>query len=412
MKRIFILDRFYFPDEQATSIYLTELTRALQGEFDFEILCGPPLVISEEGLLRSARNDVIARRSIGRRSNLSIYQVPCFQLPKRFLLARALNDLSFLFMAMMCSLFVRKPDLVVTQTSPPGVWWVGCLLSRWHRARWVHVFQDVFPDNLQALSRNKTGFIFSFLDKISSFPTRRADQIIAVGEDMKNILIQKGFSALKIRQIHNWVDLNFIRPLPKKNSFSERHQVVDKFVVLYAGNLGRVHNFEDLLEAAEKLRDYPEIVFLIVGEGALKKQIIRQIKSRELTNIHLIPFEPRSHLAIVLATADLNVVLLRKGMAGLSVPSKVYSILASGRPILACLEEESDVAKMVRVAQAGFVVPPGHSEELAQVILKVFQSNARNQYGANARRYAERKDFQKQAFRDYTQTFHEVLEER
>ncbi len=399
MKQILLVDRFFFPDEQPTAVYLTELTIGLKGQFQFDVLCGPPLVTQETNSV----NPPPAR----------VFQVPCFKFSKRFLFSRSLNDLSFLFSVFLRGLFLPRPDLVLSQTSPPGVWWIGFLLSRWHRARWVHVFQDIFPDNLIALRGGKKGILFSCLDLIGNFPLRQADRMLTVGEDMKNRLVKKGLPVEKIAQIHNWVDLNFIRPLPKKNSFSERHQFVDSFVVLYAGNLGRVHNFEDLLGVAERLKSHVKIRFVLVGEGAMKGNLQRECVRRELPNVTLLPFEPRSRLSEVLATADVSVILLRKGMAGLSVPSKIYSIFASGRPVLACVENESDVASLVRESNSGFVIPHGKVDEWVERIKSLFENpGLKEKLGQNARRFAEEKDFQKKAFQNYENVFSSLLDRK
>ena len=395
-KKILILDRFYFPDEQATSIYLTELVQGLSNQFEFHILCGPPAVVTEKNPHPHPAGQ--------------IFQVPCLHLPKSSLFARFISEASFLLACFLRGLFLTRPDLLVTQTSPPGIWWVGFLLSRWHRTPWVQIFQDIFPDNLKVFSNHRNGFFFSLLERVSSSPFKKTDQMVAVGEDMKKRLVQKGLSRAKITVIQNWVDLDFITPLPKRNSFSEKLQLADQFVVLYAGNFGRVNNFEDFLGAAKGFQSSPEVVFLMVGGGALREELLREVQSQAFTNVRIVPFEPRSRLSEVLATADVSVVLLRKGMAGLSVPSKIYSILASGRPILACTEETSDIARLVREAEAGFVVPPGEPEAFARAVKELLQNPAlRQKFGANARNFAEEQDFKKQSMQDYEKLFRAEL---
>lgn len=253
-------------------------------------------------------------------------------------------------------------------------------------------------------------FFFSLLDRLNSFFLKKADRIMVIGKDMKKKFLSKGLSSRQIVRTCDWVDLKFIRAAAQKNSFSEKYQVADKFVVLYAGNFGRTQNFEDILDTAETLRPHPEIIFLLVGEGAVKEWIIRQCLFRELTNVRVAPFESRSRLPEVLAAADVSVILLRKGMAGLSMPSKVYSILASARPILACVEEESDIARITREAQAGFVIPPGNPKEFVKAIIALLQNpDLKRRLGENARRFAEARDFQAQALLDYKRTFREVL---
>ncbi len=409
--RVLFLDRFYFPDEQATSVYLTELTEALQNRFQIEVLCGPPGIVTEK---RRSSDPLtlspLPLRGRGEGEGGGVHQVPCLRFPKSLLFARLLNDFSFLFMALLRGLFVPKPSLIISQTSPPGIWWIGFLLSRWHGSRWIHVSKDIFPDSLKVLSRSPNTLLISFLDQISSLPLKRADQIVVIGEDMRNVFLRKGFSSDRIFKIYDWVDLEFIRPLSKKNPFSMKYRIEDKFVVMYAGNFGRTHNFEDLLAAAEELRQTREIIFVLVGEGALKEKLAREVGFRELTNILTVSFEPRAKLPEVLAAADLSVILLKKGMAGLSVPSKIYSLLASGRPVLACVDPASDIARIVRESSSGFVIPPGNSTELAASIKTLFENRPlREELGNNARRFVEDRDFKASAFRRYGELFREVL---
>ena len=394
--RILFLDRFYFPDEQATSIYLTELINALSARFHIEVLCGPPAVVTDQKNFSSSAS--------------RIYEAPCLTLPKRILFARFLNDLSFLFSALVRGLFLQKPVLLVSQTSPPGVWWIGFILSRWYGSGWIHVSNDIFPDNFGVLSGLQKSKLFNGLSRFILYPLKKSNRIIVIGHDMKEKLAAKGINPEKIYKSHHWTDLNFIKPLPKKNNFGKKYGLEGKFVVLYAGNFSRIHNFEDLLDTAEDLKDYGEILFLLVGEGALKEKLIEESRRRNLKNILFAPFEPRSRLPEVLAVADASVILLRRGMAGLSVPSKIYSILASGRPVLALVDEESDIARIVRESNAGFVFPPGNPSKSAEAILKLSEEPSLGiRLGSNARNYMEEKNFQAAAFRDTENIFEETI---
>lgn len=394
--RVLILDRFYFPDEQATAVYLTELVTAFSEKFEFEVICGSPEVVTE--------------KKIHPTPWLKTHKVFCPKFPKRFLLARVLNDLVFLVLSLFQGLSLRRPDLVVSQTSPPAVWWIGFLISRWHRTRWVQVLQDIFPDNLKCLNGHRNGGFLSLLEPLSSLPLRQSDRIVVVGQDMKDRLLRKGYAPQQINCIQNWSDTNFVHPLPRENFFRRKYKLENKFIALYAGNFGRIHNFEDLLGTAEALKRHTELVFVMVGEGAMKEKLVQECQKRRIENLLIAPFEPRSRLPEVLAAADVSLVLLRRGMAGLSVPSKIYSILASGRPTIACLEEESDIARIVRESNSGFVVPPGDTQEFVRAVqLLRADPEMKEDLGRNARDYAETQDFKALAFRDYEQVFLSAL---
>ena len=395
MKRILIIDRFFFPDEQATSVYLTELTTLLATKFHFQVLSGPPAVVTEKSTPPPP---------------VQVFQVSCLHLPKRFLWGRLMSDVSFLLTALIRGLFLPRPDLMVSQTSPPGIWWVVFVLSRWHRTPWIHISKDVFPDNLIAMRPGKKSFFLSLLKKLSDFPLKRAVRTVVIGEDMKKKFLEKGLPESSLFKICDWVDPNFIKPLPKSVFWNASFDGRSKFVVLYAGNFGRSHNFEDLLGAAENLKNNPKIHFTLVGDGSMKKSLENEARDRGLPNFSIVSFEPRSRLPLVLASADASVILLRKGLAGLSVPSKIYSILAAGRPVIACVDEQSDIAEMVKESNSGFVVPPGNISKFVKVIRCLAgNSKLRIQMGKNARRYAEEKDFKTRALQGYQRVFNMVL---
>ena len=164
--KVLILDRFFFPDEQATSVYLTELVEGLSSSFEFTVLSGPPVVVTEN----------LKKKPLGAK----IFQVPSFRFSKPRLFFRFLNDLSFLKIALLKGLFLPRPHLLLSQTSPPGIWWVGFLLSRWHRVPWIHVSKDVFPENLRVLAEGRAPFLFQLLEKINRWVLKKADRVLVI----------------------------------------------------------------------------------------------------------------------------------------------------------------------------------------------------------------------------------------
>jgi colanic acid biosynthesis glycosyl transferase WcaI len=198
-----------------------------------------------------------------------------------------------------------------------------------------------------------------------------------------------GVSDAKTVLIYDWVDTDLIQPMSRENSFSREHGLVDSFVVLYAGNIGLSQGLENVLTAAEKLSGVAEIRFVFVGDGAGRERLEKDAAKRGLTKVLFIPFQPRARLPEVLATADVSLVILQKGIGSGSLPSKSYSILASGRPLLASVDTESDMARLVERSQGGICVPPEDPEALAQAI-RTLKANPlqREKFGINGRAYA------------------------
>jgi colanic acid biosynthesis glycosyl transferase WcaI len=182
-----------------------------------------------------------------------------------------------------------------------------------------------------------------------------------------------------------------VHPLPKANSFRHEHGLDDKFVVMYAGNLGLTSCLEDVLHAAEMLREQPGIQFVIVGEGAKKETFEAEKLNKKLQNITFLPYQPRENFPEMLAAADVLLVTLNTGAAFSSLPSKVFSDMASARPILTLAPPGSELAHIVEAAHCGWTIPPGSPRELAELLTQLIdKESTRVQKGQNGREYLKK----------------------
>ena len=219
---------------------------------------------------------------------------------------------------------------------------------------------------------------------------RKAAHITVITPAMRKNLLAKRVPAEKISIIPNFVDTDFIRPLPRENHFSREHELSDKFVVTYAGNLGYVYDLETMLDAAALLSSRKDILFLIVGNGVAKAGLENRADDLKLENVRFMPFQPRESLPWLRASSDIQVSLYKNGAANDSFPSKIYEIMASGRPLLASSEAESGVEHAVKTAQCGLCVKPANPGELAEAILTLsHDSSMRELMGRRGRQYAE-----------------------
>ena len=194
-----------------------------------------------------------------------------------------------------------------------------------------------------------------------------------------------------VKLIYDWADTDFIRPLPRHNDFAREHDLADKFVVLYAGNIGLSQGLDDVLEAAGRLSQETDIRFVFVGDGAGRAGLVEDARQRRLANVLFLPYQPRARLPEVLASADVSLVVLKQDMGTGSLPSKLYSILASGRPVLASVDELSDASRLIGRADAGVCVPPQCAPRLAEAVLALkHDAGWRERLGNNGREYAQR----------------------
>jgi len=189
---------------------------------------------------------------------------------------------------------------------------------------------------------------------------------------MKRRLVEgKGADPTKVAVIHNWADCSAVAPGPRDNAFAREHGLVDKFVALHAGNIGLSQDLEIVLHAAEQLRDRNDIVFVFVGDGSKKKDLQDLAVRRDLRNVMFLPFQPREAMDQSYATADVSLISLKRGLAGVIVPSKVYNVLASGRPCVAAVEQDCEVAQIIHDAGCGYVVAPGDAAALRSRVVQL-----------------------------------------
>lgn len=377
--RLLFLNRSFWPDLEATGQLLTELCADLSREHDVSVIAGPSYHVSTplRGLWQhDALDGVDVVRTWGTR------------LPKRRLLARLLNLGSYYALAAAAALRSARPDVVIAETDPPLLGLLAVLLQARWRCRFMYYCQDIYPDIAEVTGGIHSRPLLTLLARANRLAYRRADLIVVLGEDMRRRLMSKGVPPERVVVLPNWVDCSVIRPL-SHNGF--RSQFGNKFVVMYSGNLGLSQQLESVLDAARQLRNDGHVVFAFVGEGARKVWLQQRATSDGLGNVRFLSYQPKHALAESLGAADLHLVPLQAGLAGCMVPSKVYGILAAGRPYVAMMEDNADVAVLARESRVGFVSPPGDAAALVRVIGEaVANPSELKAMGVRARAVAER----------------------
>jgi colanic acid biosynthesis glycosyl transferase WcaI len=301
-------------------------------------------------------------------------------------------------------------------TTPPLIGLLALVVCRLRGMKMVALVQDVYPDVGVALGAFEEGSLTTrVLDRLNRAALARADRIIVLGECMRERIAAKVGceSAGKIDVIHNWADGEKIRPLAEgeRNHFAEEHGLAGRFVVQFSGNFGRVNDFDTPLEAARLLKECEDIVFLFVGDGAKAGEIKEYVRRHELENVRLLPYQPRETLLHSLAAGDAHLVTLTEGLAGLSVPSKTYGILAAGRPVLFVGDPRSDVARLVEEHGCGEVVRTGDAARLASVISSwAADPEATKRMGGEARELFLRRFDRRHAVKAYAESLSKCLD--
>ncbi len=350
----------------------------LSSEHEVTFIAGPSYHVRTRG------RGFIRRETHGA---ISIIRTWGTRLPKRRLPLRFLNLGTYYMLAGLAALRVKRPDIVIAETDPPLLGALGAMLKRRWNCRLVYNVRDLYPDIAIANGALKNRVLLGLLERANRISYRDADCVIVLGEDMRQRLLAKGVPPEKIALVPDWVDCRKIRPI---QSSPFRSQLGESFVVMYSGNLGLSQQLETVLDAAAHLRDDSRIKFLLVGDGARKAWLVERARKLGLTNIEFLPYRPKEELAESLSAADLHLVPLLPGAAGCIVPSKIYGILAAGRPFVAIMEESAEIARLARQNSIGFVVNPGDAEGLSRVIRESAGKRAELlAMGARARRLAE-----------------------
>lgn len=385
--RICFFNRSYYPDLGATGQLLTELAEDLVHHYGCKVsvVAGPPLV-GADGL--RPRGWVPVRRELHR--GVEIFRAGGTTFRPRGFAGRAGNYLSYFLCACLAGLRVPRSDVVVCLTDPPIIGLAGLLTARRCGARFVFLCQDVFPEVARLLQDFRSETLNEILDRINRFLLRKADRVIALGEMMRKRLVAgKGADPSKVTVIHNWADCSAIAPGEKSNPFSLANGLAKLFVVMHSGNLGLSQNLDILLDAADRLRHCSDIVVAVVGDGVGREALEARVRSQGLTNVRFLPYQPKQRLSESFASADVFVISLKPGLAGYIVPSKLYGILAAGRPYVAAVESECEVYAITQKYACGLLAKPGSADDLAEKILMLYHDRALAQrLGEDARQAA------------------------
>ena len=371
--KICFFNRSYWPDQAATGQLLTELAEDLVGRHgcDVTVVAGRALHAAErEGaplalIQREAHQGVTILRANGTRFR-----------PGRFA-GRAANYMTYFASANLAGFRVGRPDLVVSLTDPPIVGLAALWTARRTGARFAYICEDIFPEVAALLDDFQNETVNRTLDRVNRYLLREADIVVALGDRMRRRLVEeKGADPSRVHVIHNWADCEAITPGGKDNAFARAHGLVDRFVVMHSGNIGLSQNLDVLVAAAGRLQSKDRLVMAIVGDGAKREALQQAVASRGVSNVRFFPNQPKSLLAESFATADAFLVSLKPGIEGYIVPSKLYGILAAGRPFIAAVDPSCEVAVIARDYDCGLAAAAGDPEALAAAIAAMYDDPA------------------------------------
>lgn len=398
--KILAINQYYAPDESATSQLLTDLC--------------------EHWLSQGHRVSVVASRGgyagekasawVGQVRGVRVIRPPSTALGRGSIAARVADYGTFLAGALVGGAVAGAHDVAVALTSPPGLAGVAAVMAAAKRMPLVMWVQDVYPELAVAFGVTRAGgLVERSAGAMQRLAYRRAARIVALSDGMAERLVGAGAPSERLRVIPNWADGEALRPIEAEASvFRREHAGQAPFVVAYCGNIGVGHEVETLARAAWILQERGEpTLLLFIGGGGRSEELRRLLQGA--SNVRFLPHQPRAVLADCLGGADLHLISLREGLDGLLVPSKMYGVLACGRPIAFVGPAGCEVARQIRAHELGWAGLPGQAEQLADFIVQMrVQGQARLAMGQRARELFVAQFDKAHAFERWTRVLQEA----
>lgn len=376
--RILVLNQYYKPGVEATANLLADLCESLAADFDVTVVTGR--LLGHAGL-----------PSDEQQGGVRVLRARSTAYDRTQLRHRIVNYVTYLGDTFVRASALERPDLVICMTDPPVVGDVALAVARRHRAPLLVISEDVFPEIATELGRLTNPVLVGVLQRLVGYYLKRANHVVAIGERMRARLMAKGASPGRITVIPNWVDTSAIVPGSRDTEWSREQELVDKFTVMHSGNVGHAQNLDNLVRATTLLRDLGDLAVPIVGFGARHAEIRELAERLEADKLMFLPYQPREVLPQSLGAAHLHYVGLAKGLSGFVVPSRVYGILAAGRPVIVAADPDSETACLVEEAACGLTLPPDRPDLLAGAIRDAHDGRFDlEQMGARAREYVVR----------------------
>ena len=386
MQRVWVASELYYPEDTSTGYFLTRIAEGLAGTFDVHVICGRPSY-SARGLRVTATEQ---------RAGTTIHRMPATRFDKDRLLLRLVNAATFTIVTFVFALLrLRRGDVVLVVTNPPTLPAVIVAAARLRGARTTLLVHDVYPEILAATGIvARDGAPYRVLAALFAKLARACDTIVVLGRDMRDVMAAKlGPAGPAVVIIPNWGDIDTIDPAARDaNALRCKLGLDGKFVVQFSGNAGRTHDLDAVLDCAAASSDRDDVHFLLIGYGGKFAGVADRIARRGLTNITLLPRQPRDVLATMLTGSDLTVIPFIEGMIGLSVPSRMYNVMAAGVPIAAMTDARSELALVVAETRCGWILAPGDAGALAALTKDLAAGRAMGearQRGDAGRRAAE-----------------------
>lgn len=390
--RILYVSQYYPPEIGAPSARVAELSRiwAAQGQ-NVSVLTGFPN--HPDGKVpREYRRKLLRLWMRDDRDGVKVYRTWLLPFANRKSWERMLNYASFFISATLRGLTMPKPDVLIATSPQLLVGLAGLLIASFHRVPFIFEVRDLWPESLEAVGVSHRGsLLYRVIERIAALLYRHAACIVVVTPPLKQHLVREWkIAPERVHVVLNGIDEEHMQPGVEHGDVVREFGLQGRFVVSYVGTLGNAHGAATLLRCAKQVQEsHPTVFFLIVGSGAERDQLRRQVAEMKLRNVLLAPPQPRSRVPAILAASHACVVLLRRSeLFRGAIPTKMLEMMACGRPVILSAEGES--AELLSRARAGITVPPEDASALAAAVRQLHADPSREKFGQRGTAFARR----------------------
>lgn len=421
-KKILIYAHYYFPDVASTGQILKELAEGMLDEFKVTVICVVP---SYSGVIKKEYKQ--QNYYVENINGVQLLRVRVPEFKKNDKISRIKNILSYFIRAILMTFMIGPQDFVFSISQPPILGGLLGVLGKWiKRAKFIYNIQDFNPEQTIAVEYSKNRLILKIMMALDKFSCKHSNLVITVGRDLVQRMDMrfKNRNIPKTIMINNWIDEKNIYPLSSENekivAFKKEFGLENKFVIMYSGNIGLYYDLENLIKVLKSFRkgythsgiweegpktaDGRDVVFAFIGAGSVLDNLVLYVKKHQFKNIIFIPYQDKENLIYSLNAGDVHWCVNAKGIKGVSVPSKVYGIMAVAKPILGILEKGTEIRCLIEDACCGICCEPGEYEKVKENIrwfIKNADTDKIKRMGKNGRNYLVNNLSKDEAIRKY-----------
>lgn len=375
-KKVLFIINYFYPEVVSTAQLYTDLCESMTDDFDVTVICAVPCY---SGKIDEKYKE--KRLHFDEYKGIKIIRVRVFEFEKTNKLSRIKHILSYFVNSVFAVFKAEKPDVVFTCSQPPilgGI--LGVTAKFLTRSKLIYNIQDFNPEQTEAVGYSKNKLILKAAKTFDKISCKKSDMVITVGRDMQETL-KKRFEGRKVPNnmvISNWINEKEVYPLthddPDVSAFRKMYGLDGKFVIMYSGNIGLFYDLSNIIKVIGRFKDKSDVVFAFVGDGATKEELCSYVNDNGIENVLFIPYQDKERLVYSLNSADVHFVLNAKGIKGVSVPSKIYGVLATNKPVFGVLEQGSEAWKIIEESGCGVLCNAGDYDDIYEKLKYVLEN--------------------------------------